>query len=200
MRCSKRGFFVISFSLLLTVCYAASSPRPGPGGFPPSPPDQEVDEEDSFDLDSAEEDDIEEPDDEPIDKPFPEQDMPKAPPPPLPSKDADKIFYYRGNRTYSEEQPLKVNFVRCIRDEDGRIIVMVIFNQSVNPRTVSHTSVLIDDNELPENIRFSFNKKGDTIKVIIPEGQEEFRITVQDVCAVNGVCIEPVELLAKVEN
>ena len=132
---------------------------------------------------------------------------PIAPPPPLPPKDSDKIFYYRGNRTYSEELPLKVNFIKCMRGEDDSIIVMIIFNQSVNPRTVNHESLLIDDNELPETIRFSFNKKGDTIRIIIPqdwdeddEYDEEFRITVQDVCAINGICIEPVEVLAKVED
>ena len=210
MRCSKRGFCVISFSLLFTVCYAASSTLSGTEGFPPSPSDQEVYEEESLDydtdtdIDSEDDIDTEEPDFEPPfegpDPDFPDKEIPKAPPPPLPPKDSDKIYYYRGNRTYSEEQPLKISFVRCMRDEDGKIVVMVIFNQSVNPRSVSHASFLINDNELPENIRFSFNKKGDTIRVIIPEGEEEFRITVQDIRAFNGVCIEPVEVLAKVEN
>ena len=209
MKCNKRGFFVISFSLFFTVCYAASSTLPGDDGFPPSPTDQEVSEEDSYDFNSdtdIDDDDMQE--DErpelPFDKPgpeFPERGEPKAPPPHLPPKDADKIFYYRGNRTYSEELPLKINFIRCIRDEDGRLIIMIVFNQSVNPRTVNHASVLIDGDELPEDLRFSFNKKGDTIRVVIPdEEQEEFLISVQDICAFNGACIEPVELLAEVEN
>ena len=197
MRCSKRGFFCISFSLFFTVAYAASSALPGPEGFPPFPSDQEMHEE-GF---SASDDEFEDPsEDIPPEFPNHDDDKPMAPPPPRPPKDADKIYYYRGNRTYSEELPLQVSFIRCIRGEDGTIIVMVIFNQSVNPRTVNHESFLIDDEELPENIRFSFNRKGDTIRVIIPEGEEEFRITVQDICAFNGVCIEPVELLARVEE
>ena len=203
MRCSKRGFFVISFSLLFSVTYAASSALPGPEGFPPFPPDQEMLEEDFSAPDSK---------DKPVDDPInelppelPEDGKPIAPPPPLPPKDSDKIFYYRGNRTYSEELPLKINLIKCMRDEDGTIIIMVFFNQTVNPRTVNHESFLIDDNELSDNIRFSFNKKGDTIKVIIPQDEngdddEEFIITVQDVCGINGVCIEPVELLARVED
>ncbi len=205
MKCNKRGFFVISFSLFFTVCYAASSTLPGDDGFPPSPTDQEVSEEDSYDYDSQTDIDEEYEDEgfeEPFDRPdpdFPESGPPKAMPP-LPPKDADKIFYYRGNRTYSEELPLIVKFIKCIRDREGRIILMLVFNQSVNPHTVNHECLLIDDNELPENIRFSFNRKGDTIRVIIPEDGEEFRITVQDICAFNGVCIETVELLAKVEE
>ena len=205
MRCSKRGFFVISFSLLFSVTYAASSALPGPDGFPPSPFDQEMHEEDFPAPDSDERPDF------PIDEPppeLPEDKKPVAPPPQhLPPKDSDKIFYYRGNRTYSEEIPLEVRYIKCFRGEDGSIIVMIIFNQSVNPRTVNHESLLIDDNELPEDIRFSFNRKGDTIRIVIPsdlddeeEMDEEFRITVQDVCAINGICIEPVEMLAKVEE
>ncbi len=205
MKCNKRGFFVISFSLFFTVCYAASSTLPGDDGFPPSPTDQEVSEEDSYDYDSQTDIDEEYEDEgfeEPFDRPDPDfpEDGPSKAPPPLPPKDADKIFYYRGNRTYSEELPLIVKFIKCIRDREGRIILMLVFNQSVNPHTVNHECLLIDDNELPENIRFSFNRKGDTIRVIIPEDGEEFRVTVQDICAFNGVCIETVELLAKVEE
>ena len=204
MRCSKRGFFVISFSLLFSVTYAASSALPGPDGFPPFPPDQELHGEDFSAPDSDERPEL--PIDEPPPEP-PEDAKPMAPPPPLPQKDSDKIFYYRGNRTYSEEIPLKINYIKCVRGEDDSIIVMISFNQSVNPRTVNHESLLIDDNELPETIRFSFNRKGDTIRIVIPsdldedeEMDEEFRITVQDVCAINGICIEPIEVLAKVED
>ena len=197
MRCSKRGFLCISFSLLFSVAYAASSALPGPDGFPPFPPDQEMHEEDFSASDNI----------PPAPEP-PEAGEPGEPPeqeqgvmpPPLPPKDPDKILYYRGNRTYSEELPLKVNFIKCMKGENGEIIVMIIFNQSVNPRSVNHESLLIDNNELPENIRFSFNKKGDTIRVIIPQDDEEFLITVQDVSTFNGVSIEPVELLAKVEE
>ena len=206
MRCSKRGFFVISFSLLFSVAYAASSALPGPEGFPPFPPDQEMLEEDFSAPDSEKKSD-KKPEEPPEELPpeLPEGETPKAPPPPLPPKDSEKIFYYRGNRTYSEELPLKINFIKCMRDEDGTIIIMVFFNQTVNPRSVNNECFLIDDNELSENIRFSFNKKGDTIRVTIPldedeENDEEFRFTVQDVCGINGVCIEPVELLAKVED
>ena len=202
MRCSKRGFFVISFSLLFSVAYAASSALPGPEGFPPFPPDQEMLEE-GFSAPDSDKKPEEPPEELPPE--LPEGETPKAPPPPLPPKDSEKIFYYRGNRTYSEELPLKINFIKCMRDEDGTIIIMVFFNQTVNPRSVNNECFLIDDNELSENIRFSFNKKGDTIRVTIPQDEnedadEEFVITVQDVCGINGVCIEPVELLAKVED
>ena len=77
---------------------------------------------------------------------------------------------------------------------------MIVFNQSVNPRSVNHESFLIDDTELPDNIRFSFNKKGDTIRVVIPQDDEEFRVTVQDVSTFSGAALEPVEIIAKVED
>lgn len=220
MACSKRGFFVISFSLLLSVVYAASSTLPGFEGFPPFPSDQEVDEEDFFDddydqagddfeeeLEEEFEEDDEESDeyleDNPEDFPedFPKRDKANQPDqPPRPPKDADKIFYYRGNRTYYEDLPLKVSFVRGIRTDNGDVILMIVFNQSVNPRSVKAESFFLEDEEFPEDIRFSFNKKGDTIRVILPDCEEEFTITVQDVLAFNGECIEPVELLVKVED
>lgn len=187
--------FCISFSLFFTVVNAASSALPGPEGFPPFPPDQEMQEEG---FPESEPPAPEEKIPEPPAPGFPEDERPDQPP--LPPKDPDKVFYYRGNRTYSEELPLKVKFVRCEKGEDGEIILLIFFNQSVNPRSVNNESLLIDDNELPENIRFSFNRKGDTIRVIIEPEEEEFRLTVQDVCTFNGVYIEPVELLAKVED
>ena len=201
----------ISFSLFFSVAYAASSALPGPDGFPPFPPDQEMHGE-GFSASEDEQPEFPEPPQPPEDhKPelpdpdnqnpeLPEGEEPIAPPPPLPPKDADKIFYYRGNRTYSEELPLKVNFIRCVRGENGEIILMIVFNQSVNPRSVNRESFLIDDTELPDNIRFSFNKKGDTIRVVIPQDEEEFRITVQDVTTFNGASLEPVEIIAKVED
>ncbi|MBR5033387.1 MAG: hypothetical protein IKX70_06940 [Treponema sp.] len=183
--------FCISFSLFFTVVNAASSALPGPEGFPPFPPDQEMQEEDFSEPELPVLPEAPAPD-------FPDDERPDQPP--LPPKNPDKVFYYRGNRTYSEELPLKVKFVRCEKGEDGEIILLIFFNQSVNPRSVNNESLLIDDNELPENIRFSFNRKGDTIRVIIEPEEEEFRLTVQDVCTFNGVYIEPVELLAKVED
>ena len=191
--------------------YAASSALPGPDGFPPFPPDQEMHEE-GFSASENGQPEFPEPPQLPEDKKpenpnpdnqnpeLPEGEEPIAPPPPLPPKDADKIFYYRGNRTYSEELPLKVNFIRCTRGENGEIILMIVFNQSVNPRSVNRESFLIDDTELPDNIRFSFNKKGDTIRVVIPQNDEEFRVTVQDVSTFNGAELEPVEIIAKVED
>ncbi|MBO7583360.1 MAG: hypothetical protein J6T20_06185 [Treponema sp.] len=198
MKCNKRGFlFCISFSLFFTVVNAASSALPGPEGFPPFPPDQEMQEEGFPEpKPPAPEEKIP----NPPAPDFPENEDENPDKPPRPPKDPDKVFYYRGNRTYSEELPLKVKFVRCEKGEDGEIILLIFFNQSVNPRSVNNESLLIDDNELPENIRFSFNRKGDTIRVIIEPEEEEFRLTVQDVCTFNGVYIEPVELLAKVED
>lgn len=203
MRCSKRGFLCISFSLFFTVTYAASSAFPGHDGFTPFPPDQEMQEED-FSA-SQEPEDFPDKDfldgDLPDKDNFPPEEPPVKPPsPPHRPKEADKIYYYRGNRTYSEELPLKVSFIRCLKGEDEELIILIMFNQSVNPRSISHESFLIDDKELPENIRFSFNKKGDTIKMILYQEDEDFIITVQNICAFTGECIEPVDLLVKVED
>ena len=176
MSYSKRGFFYcIWFSLFVLVPCAASFAQPDQGGGPPSPPGQGMHkEEPSFKKD--------------------------PPPPPPPPKDQDNILNYRGNRMYSMDLPLLINSVSCSKNEDESINIMIFFNQSVNPRSVSSKSFLINGEEISSDIRFSFNKKGDTIKMDIPECDEEFKIKVQNIAAFNGVKIEPVEITAKVED
>ncbi len=174
MSYSKRGFFYcIWFSLFVLVPCAASFAQPDQGGGPPSPPGQGMHKE---------------------------APPPKDPPPPPPPKDQDNIVNYRGNRMYSTEQPLLVNSVSCAKNEDKSINIMIVFNQSVNPRTVNCKSFLINGTELSPEIRFSFNKKGDTIKMDVPECDEEFSIKVQNISAFNGIRIVPVEMTAKVED
>ena len=199
----------------MSVASAASSALPGTDGFPPFPPDQEVREEGfsankDFKIEKPEEPNklvepnkSEEPGkpEEPVNpEDFPKDDKSVPPPPPLPPKDSDKIFYYRGNRTYSEEQPLKVIFLRCLEVEEENLVVMIVFNQSVNPKSVKRESFLIDDEEISEDITFSFNRKGDTIRMIIPDYDEEFELEMKDICAFNGIRIEPVEFIVKVED
>lgn len=203
MSCNKRGFFYcIWFSLFVILPCAASYAQPDQRGGPPSPPDQGMHGEDPK-----------------VPDPKGAPDKTLVPPPP---KDPDKIYYYRGNRAYSEEQPLKVDSVSCSKEEDDSLIMLIVFNQSVNPRTVNNKSILINSEELPETTRFSFNKKGDTIRFVLSEieieeeieeetetdaetedeaeVEDEIRIKVKNVTTFNGVRIEPVELLVKVEG
>ena len=185
MKCSKRRFqFLAFFSLFMTVIATASSAAPGQEVSPPFLPDQGLPGEDSS-------------------KRPPEQLHEQPPmdrPPPMPPKDPDNIFYYRGNRTYSEHIPLVVKQLNCLRLDEENVIVELVFNQSINPRSVKHNSILINNSALSKDIRFAFNKKGDRIKITVPLMENSFEIKIQNICAFDGSLIIPQKLSACIED
>ncbi len=118
----------------------------------------------------------------------------------LPPKDADSIIKYRGNRTYSENLPLKVIQSKSKRLDNGLVSLDLIFNQNINPRSVRINSILINNAPLPSGIRFAFNRKGDTIKIIFPMNYSSFKVKILKIRSFNGNSIEPVEFLVEVER
>ena len=166
----KRGFFYFFWiSLFVTASYAASPADPGPEFFPPLPPDQEMQREDL-------------PEDEnhplPPEKPFP--------------FDSDDIIHYRGQRLYLEETPLKVNHIKYEALNESLVCIEIFFNQSINPRSITHESFLLDEEPLPDSTRFAFNRKGDIIKIIAHIEYADFYLRIQDIRSFNGTIIEPV--------
>ena len=121
-------------------------------------------------------------------------------PPPPPPKDSENIMKYRGNRTYTENLPLKLVQARCVLQEGDLACIALFFNQSINPRSVHPTSILINNTPLPAFVRFQFNKKGDSLKVFMPVKMQSFKLKVCNISAFDGTGIEPVELLLEVER
>ena len=124
----------------------------------------------------------------------------RKPPEPskLPPKDESRIFNYRGNRAYSENLPLKINLVKCTRFDDKTVCIEILFNQNINPRSFKHESLYIDNNLLPSFCRFSFNRRGDTIKFVAPVNSQTFKLKIQNVRSFNGNVIDPIEMLVEV--
>ncbi len=120
--------------------------------------------------------------------------------PPFPPKDPDNIINYRGSRTYTENLPLEIIKTKVIRKDTNMVMVIVIFNQSINPRSVHHDSIMVNNMRAPAGARFSFNKKGDTIRILFPVKEDSFKLKVQNVSSFNGAEIDPVEILARVEE
>lgn len=164
--------FIISSFLIVVPCTAAFA-EPAPEGFPPLPPGQELPEGDSSD---------------------------KKPCPPPPPMDHDNIINYRGSRTYNETLPLKVTQVKCNRIAESLVCVEVFFNQSINPRSVKPNSLIINNSQLPFGTRFTFNKKGNTIKIKVYTTGDSFKLRVQDIRSFNGFLVEPIEILTEVER
>ena len=187
MKSLKQHFIhFLLFSFLMSVPVTASSATPDSEGFPPLPRDQELNEEDSHTF-----------------------EKPPAPPvapdgtfkrPPRPPKDADNIINYRGNRTYTENLPLKINHTNCERKADDIVCVEIVFNQSINPRSLHHDCFLLNNHPLPFGTRFTFNKKGNTIKLMVPSSVNSFKLMIQKISSFDGSEIEPIEILAEVKG
>ena len=132
--------------------------------------------------------------------PQPHQDSMPELPPKLPPKDESRIFNYRGNRAYSENLPLKICQVKCTRFDQNTVSVEIVFNQNINPRSFKQESVFIDNNLLPDFCKFSFNRRGDTIKFVAPVNSQTFKLKIQNVRSFNGNIIDPIELLVEVRS
>lgn len=112
----------------------------------------------------------------------------------MPPHNADNLMYYRGARTISDNEPLIINRAECKKDGEKTATLEIIFNQSINPKSVNHTSFFIDGKQLPDGTRFSFNKKGDTIKITIPVGNNSFTLSAQGIISYDGTQMEPAEI------
>ena len=171
MKIMKKHFlhFLLSSFLFFALCAIAVA-EPGSDGFPPLPPVRDLPGEDS-----------------PVNNRFPRPPM-----------DSENIINYRGNRTYTENLPLKINQIKCERRAEDVVCVEIVFNQSLNPRSFHHDCLCINNAPLPFGSRFIFNKKGNTIKIMVPSTVNTFKLKIQNISSFNGSVIEPVEILAEV--
>lgn len=172
MKRLKRNFkYFLSFSFLMCAFYAPSFAAPGSEVFPPLPFDQELPEE------------AVEP-----------QQYPRPP------KDPDKIIHYRGNRAYAENLPLEIVHTRSERKAEDVVSLVIFFNQSINPRALHPDSFLLNNRPLPFGIRFNFNKKGNSVRMLLPVTEDTYKLKVQNISSFDGKIIESVELLIEVER
>ena len=109
-------------------------------------------------------------------------------------------MHYRGNRVYSENLPFEINQIKCWRLDENVVAIHIIFNQWINPRTVKPDTIIINGMPLPRNIRFGFNRKGDTVKLIVLQRQNSFKMKLMAIQSFNGKTIEESERLIQVET
>ena len=105
--------------------------------------------------------------------------------PPPPPKDSDKSMKYRGNRTYTDNLPLRINQTECLRKDGEFVSLSILFNQSINPRSVRPGKILINNKPLPPQTRFAFNT---------------FKLKISKIRSFDGSEIDPVELLIEVQS
>ena len=100
--------------------------------------------------------------------------------------------------------PFLVTQVKSTKADDSSISLEITFNQSINPKSVNHTSIFVDGKPLPDGTRFSFNKKGDTIKLTVSSKNGEtangaFTLQIQNISSFDGTGIDPVDIQFEVE-
>lgn len=132
--------------------------------------------------------------------PGPGNPPPPGSPRPLPPspKDPDNMLYYRGSRMTQEELPLEVNLVKAKKLGAGKVDVEIVFNQSINPRTVKHHYIAIDGLELPQTVRFWFNRKGDTVKFTLESEKDAFEMGLKRIRAFDGTVMSPAVMTVEV--
>jgi len=105
-----------------------------------------------------------------------------------------EIIFYRGARTISESDEFTLQNIKSERTGANEFTIEITFNQSVNPRSFTANSILVDGQEIPSKTKFTFNKKGDTIKVSVPSKNENFSLSIQNVESFDGTKIEPIQI------
>ena len=130
----------------------------------------------------------------------PDQDKPFFEPHKMPPKDSENIINYRGTRVYMENEMLEVEDTEIERLDEDTILLSIFFNRSINPRAIGRDSIIIDEEPLPEETRFAFNKKGDTIRMILNMSDDYFCLKVQKIYSFDGIMLEPVEFDLEIET
>lgn len=108
-----------------------------------------------------------------------------------------EIIFYRGTRTLSDGEIFTLQNIKSERNENGEILLEITFNQSVNPRTFNQDSILVNGEKISSKIKFTFNKKGDTIKLTVPAKSETISLSIQNVESFDGTKIEPTQINIK---
>ena len=104
------------------------------------------------------------------------------------------VLKYRGTRTACSKDEFCFKSVKTRSESEDSVLLEIRFNQNVNPLSFKNDSILIDGEAVSADTKFSFNRKGDTIRFSVPSVEHPFSLEIQGVESFNGIKIKPVEL------
>ena len=107
-------------------------------------------------------------------------------PRPVRPGDHNDMIYFRGARMYYDSDYFKVQDIKYERTDSETVTLQVTFSQIINPRSVKASSVIINGKPVQDDLKFSFNKKGDVIKINLPASEELLHVTIRDVLSFDG--------------
>lgn len=105
-----------------------------------------------------------------------------------------KIMNYRGTRTAASQKEFSLQSIKSNLSDDAMLTLEIRFNQSVNPLSFKDESIILNGENICNETKLSFNKKGDTLKISVPFENKSFSLLVQNVESFGGKKINPVEL------
>lgn len=112
----------------------------------------------------------------------------------------DDFINYRGNRTLIPNDAFLLEEIRTERVDSLNVTLEISFNQSINPRSLSCSSIKINGETLSDKTAFAFNKKGDTVKLTIPVQKNNFTLEITDVQSFDGTVLAPIEIRGVSDN
>ncbi len=123
----------------------------------------------------------------------PDQDKPFFENPELPARNPDKIINYRGNRVYKDnaEAAFGIINISCERLDENAVTMEVVFNQSINPRSITHESIFINQKPLDPDTHFLFNRKGNIIKLKFYTEEDTVICIIQKILSFDGNPLPP---------
>lgn len=105
-----------------------------------------------------------------------------------------EIMNYRGTRTAANKKDFSLQSIKSNLSDDDMLTLEIRFNQSVNPLSFKDESIILDGENICNEAKLVFNKKGDTLKISVPFENKSFSLLVQNVESFGGKKINPVEL------
>ncbi|MBR1403021.1 MAG: hypothetical protein IJ558_02470 [Treponema sp.] len=113
---------------------------------------------------------------------------------------SEDFINYRGTRMSFSDEDFLLQQIKTERISDNTVNIEITFNQIINPRSFSYSSIKINGESLSAQTTFAFNKKGDTVRLSIPVTTSLFTLEIKDVQAFDGSALVPIEVRGISDN
>lgn len=99
------------------------------------------------------------------------------------------FVFYHGMRVDREEKKFQVTKIAAKKNkknEEDLLEIFVRFSMPINPRTVNVQTVLLNEKPCGSNVRFHYDRKGESMMISILEPDEEYSIEFKNLNSYNG--------------
>lgn len=105
-----------------------------------------------------------------------------------------EIVNYRGARKVITDESFKVCCIKSEKTKNDSISVEIRFNQEINPKSFSSSNLKINGKSVNNDVKFSFSRKGDSVKIQIPSQSESFSLSLVNIQTFDGEEIQEIQL------